>query len=387
MHTDTLTHIDLGHGAQLAGPLAVVAHDAGGAELVSSLLQRHQVLQQLPVRLALAGPALAVFRRKLGPALALCSVGEALDGAAGLLAGSGWSSMLEWQAVAAARAQGVPSVVMLDHWVNYRSRFVRDGQLCLPDALWTGDAEALDLARRQLPEVPSLLVPNPYLAEQLALLADACPRPRPQAGRVRVLYVTEPVCEPARQLFGNPLHHGFTEQQALDWTLYQLPLTLAAAGLHIDALELRPHPSEAPDKYDAQLAAWQGRCDFALRRATAATLTEALAHCDVVVGCNSMAMALALAAGRRVYCAIPPGGPACALPQRGILRLGVGLPFVKPVAAARPSARDPGTRFRTHAVAARGGARRWRRPPAMGGAGSARGYGPGSGPAPRRRRG
>ncbi|MDZ7917489.1 MAG: hypothetical protein U5O16_37660 [Rhodococcus sp. (in: high G+C Gram-positive bacteria)] len=175
---------------------------------------------------------------------------------------------------------------------------------------------------------------------------------------MRVLYVTEPVCEPARQLFGDPLHHGFTEQQALDWTLYQLPLTLAAQGLQIDTLELRPHPSEAADKYDAQLTAWQARCGFALRRTTAATLTDAPGAVRCGGGPPQQAMALALAAGRRVYCAIPPGGPACALPQRGILRLGVSLPFVKPVAAARPSARDPGTRFRTHAVAARGGARR-----------------------------
>lgn len=391
MPTDTLAHIDLGHGARLAGPLAVVAHDAGGAELVSSLLQRHRVMLQLPVRMALAGPALAVFRRKLGPELPLCSLGEVLDGAATLLAGSGWSSPLEWQAIANARAQGVPSVVMLDHWVNYRSRFMRHGRLCLPDALWTGDADALALARRQLPEVPALLLPNPYLADQLAALTALGARPRPLAGRVRVLYVTEPVCEPAQRQFGDPLHHGYTEQQALDWALFQLPLALGAAGLQIDSLVLRPHPSEPADKYDAQLTAWQARCGFALRRASAPSLAEALADSDVVVGCHSMAMALALAAGRRVYCAIPPGGPACALPQQGIQRLGTVVPFVpalvRQAGTARPVARGPGTRFRSHAGAARGGARRWRRPATSGGGGSGRGCGPGSARAPRRRRG
>jgi hypothetical protein len=322
MPTETTARLSLGHGAALAGPLAVVAHDAGGAELLSSLLQRHQVLQRLPVRLALAGPALAIFGRKLGPELPLCSLDEALDGAGMLLAGSGWASPLEWQALGGARGRGIHSVVMLDHWVNYRSRFTREGRLCLPDALWLGDGEALALARQQLAEVPALLLPNPYLADLLATLPAIDGGQPPRAGHVRVLYVAEPVCEPARRQFGDPMHHGYSEHQALDWALAQLPAALAAAGLRIDSLVLRPHPSEAADKYGRQLAGWQQACGFPLRRSSAATLLEDLAACEVVVGCQSMAMAIGLAAGRRVYCAIPPGGTPCVLPQVGIVQLG-----------------------------------------------------------------
>ena len=43
-----------------------------------------------------------------------------------------------------------------------------------------------------------------------------------------------------------------------------------------------------------------------------------LAPGAAVVGCETMAMVIALIAGRRVFTSIPPGGRPCRLPQREI---------------------------------------------------------------------
>jgi len=40
-----------------------------------------------------------------------------------------------------------------------------------------------------------------------------------------------------------------------------------------------------------------------------------------VVGCESFALVVALAAGRRVCSTLPPWAPPCRLPQPGIVRL------------------------------------------------------------------
>jgi hypothetical protein len=286
----------------------VVAHDAGGAEILSSLLRR--AAGPADIRLALAGPACAVFARKLGPR-PLHTPAQALQGAATLLCGSGWMGDFEWQALALARRLGVPSIAYLDHWINYPERFVRGGRRCLPDALWVGDEEALAIARRQLPELPATLVPNPYFAElQASLAARRANAPGSGAGGVRVLYVCEPVREPAQRQYGDPRHHGYTEEEALAYALAQLPAVLGPLG----PLVLRPHPSEAPDKYDAQLAA----SPQPTRRGGQRPLLDEVAESDVVVGCNSMAMVVGLLAGKRVFSAIPPGGAPCVLPQRRI---------------------------------------------------------------------
>ncbi len=298
--------------AERAGPLAVVAHDAGGAEILSSLLRRGVLGPQPDLRLVLAGPAVAIFERKLGPCRVL-PLAQALGGAGTLLSGTGWMGDLEWQALAAARAAGVRSIAFLDHWVNYPARFVRQGRRCLPDALWVGDEPALALARQHLPEVPATLVPNPYFEDardSLAALVAAQPL---RCGPPRVLYLCEPVCEPALRHHGNSLHHGYTEVQALDHALIRLPGLLGP----IDRFVLRPHPSEAPDKYDTQLFA----SGLNVHRGGALPLFEEVAAADVVVGLNSMALAIALLGGKRVYSAIPPGGSPCVLPLPGIRML------------------------------------------------------------------
>jgi len=299
----------------LPDPVALVAHDAGGAELLSSLLTRWPQADQAQARWVLDGPARAVFARKLGEGRHW-PLAEALAGAATVLTGTGWQSTLEFDALGLAAQLGVPSIAYLDHWVHYRERFVRNGQRHLPDQLWVGDEDALALVRQQLPERPATLVPNPYLADMVAQLQQAQARlPAPDAAAgVRVLYVCEPIREPARRTHGNERHWGYVEEEALDFALQ----ALARLGTPITQVVVRPHPSEAPDKYDAQCAA----SSLPVVRGGQGGLLDEVAACDWVVGCNSMAMVVGLAGGKRVWCAVPPGGAPCLLPQAqiGMLR-------------------------------------------------------------------
>jgi hypothetical protein len=303
------------HWPLLPGPVAVVAHDAGGAELLSSLLLRWPQALREQALLVLEGPARAVFARKLDSVQAV-SLQAALGRACSVLTGTGWQSTLEWDALGRAHAQGLRCVAFVDHWVHYRERFERGGVVHWPDELWVGDEQALALARQVLPQLSTRLVPNPYVADMAALLNQYqayWPRRDPTQG-VRVLYVCEPIREPALRTHGNERHWGYTEEEALAYALDVLP----RLGHPIECVVVRPHPSEAPDKYDAQLA----RARVPVQRGGALPLLEEVAHSDWVVGCNSMAMVIGLAGHKTVWCAVPPGGAACLLPQPqiGMLR-------------------------------------------------------------------
>ncbi|WP_029029514.1 hypothetical protein [Salinarimonas rosea] len=284
----------------LPGPIVVVCHDAGAANLLLPLVA---AAGRTDLRVHAAGPAAAIAQARVASALDDGDPAGAIAGAGTCVTGTGWASGVEHEARVAARAHRIPSIALVDHWVNYRERFVRDGVEVLPDEIWVTDEHAEDEARRRIPEVPTRRVPNLYLAEQVAGL------PPPETiAQAELLYVAEP----ARATWGRDTPGEF---QALDYFLASLPTLDLPRPLTI---RLRPHPSDPPGKYDAFV-----RDDGPLRVVLdgSADLRGALARARWVAGCESFALVVALEAGRRVYCALPPWAPSCRLPHERLVHL------------------------------------------------------------------
>jgi hypothetical protein len=285
----------------LRRPLAVIAHDAGAANHIFAWLGDEQPA------LHLAGPAHALWRARHGetPQAALAPT---VAGAAMVITGTGWASNLEHDARRLAREQGIRSVAVIDHWTNYPARFVRDGEQVLPDEIWVSDPYASQIAQAAFPSVPVVEQPNAYLA---GLVAEVRAQQAPDAANDndRVLYVLEPI----RQAWGDLPEPG--EFAALDYFMQQRARAQVAPGAEI---RLRPHPSDPPGKYDAWLAK-QGSPRIGLD--TAPSLAAGLAWANVVAGCQTYAMVVALACGRTVISTIPAWAPPCVLPQLDIIRL------------------------------------------------------------------
>jgi hypothetical protein len=122
------------------------------------------------------------------------------------------------------------------------------------------------------------------------------------------------VLEPARSTWGRDAA-GAGEFQALDYLAANLPVLALPRGA---ALRLRPHPSDPPGKY----AAWIERhAAIGARLDDAPTLAAAISRCAGVAGCESYALVVALAAGRRVVCTLPPWAPRGRLPQPNLVHL------------------------------------------------------------------
>lgn len=286
--------------------IAVVSHDAGGAEVLASYVARNRI----ECRLVLEGPAQGVFARRLG-SVETVDLKHAIEECDALLCGTSWQSDLEWRALVAAKAAGRRTVTFLDHWGNYAERFVRGDQNVLPDEIWVGDETALRLARPLFVDTPVRLLPNPYFDDIRDQLAHYPTRVRGEG--LAVLFLCEPLTEHGRRQFGDELHWGYTEFEALRY----LVQNQAALGDRVTHLTIRPHPSEAAGKYEA-IAAELG--PFAKVGGDRPLLAEIMSA-DVVVGCQSMAMVIGLVAGKRVVAAIPPCGIPCALPQLEIEHL------------------------------------------------------------------
>lgn len=284
--------------------VAIVSHDAGGAEILSSWLNR----AHSPASVVVAGPAESIFRRKC-PQAEFLSLDQALNRSSWVLCGTGWQSNFERHAIARGRAMGKKTVAFLDHWVNYRERFDEGGRSVLPEEIWVGDIDAERIARAQFDQTPILLQPNPYFEDLVTKIA-AIQTGNSGAVASRILYVCEPVADHALAQYGDERHWGYTEHDALRFFL----TNVAALGQPVEAITIRPHPSEQADKYH-----WaHGLITLPVEFGGKKTLLEETLAADIVVGCESMAMVVGLLAGKRVISTIPPGGRPCQLPHADI---------------------------------------------------------------------
>ncbi len=283
-------------------PVAIVAHDAGGAEILSSLVRR----TSFAAIFSLEGPAKTVFQRKIGSFPNL-SLEKAVACANTVLCGTSWQSSHERDAISLARSAGKRAIAFLDHWTNYKERF---SEGCLPHEIWVGDDAALRLADEAFPLIPKKLVENPYFLDIKEKLFETERKSEVIDVTGRILFICEPVREPGIRMHGNPLYWGYTEEDALTFFLEHI----GAVHPSIREIVIRPHPSESKHKYEWVLDKARFRAVFSRN----SDIVDDIAECDVVVGCSSTAMAIALQLHKRVICCIPPTGPRCRLPFKEI---------------------------------------------------------------------
>lgn len=306
----------------LVHPVTVVAHDAGAANHIFAWIGDEQTT------MCLTGPARALWLARLQKTglipvpefglpperdsaqspLTESGLAVAIAGAATVISGTGWESSLEHDARKLAREQGIRSIAVIDHWTNYADRFVRNGEQVLPEEIWVSDPYAAAIAKAAFPTVRVVQQTNAYLAGLVAEVESLQPL-KPAQGNDCVLYVLEPI----RHAWGELAVPG--EFLALDYFMTHLQRAPVAGGAEI---RLRLHPSEPPGKYDSWLER-QVNTRVSLDRST--TLADALAWSNLVAGCQTYAMVIALACGRTVISTIPPWAPPCVLPQPEILRL------------------------------------------------------------------
>ena len=280
--------------------IAVVCHDAGSANIIiANLLDtgRSDWLSYM------RGPAERLWKAAYPEEATGDSLDKTLENADFLISGTGWTSDIEHDARKLARSLGIRSAAVIDHWVNYPERFIRDGEEVWPDEFWVTDDYAMEIAQRTFLNQTVLKVPNHYIEKQLLKITTLSKTDDPE-----LLYVLEPI----RSHWGKNISGEF---QALDYFVSCLPqLELPSSTL----IRMRPHPSDSPGKYNKWIArhsALNIQIDNTLH------IAESIARSSWVAGCESTALVLAIMAGRKVYCTLPPHAPACRLPHSGLIHL------------------------------------------------------------------
>jgi len=294
--------------SSLQSPVAVVCHDAGAANLVFAWLREWTqagLLEQHEFKILLQGPAKKAWQLDPVPLPHMqlhTALSDAIAGCQSVLTGTGWASSFEHDARRLAIALKIPSIAVIDHWVNYSQRFERDGVVALPNQIWVSDGYAYEMATQLFKDVQILELPNNYLNN---LIKSMSPVPNDCEN---LLYVLEPI----RNDWGRGEPGEF---QALDFFVNNLEKVVGLVPVHIT---LRPHPSDPPDKYKKWLLA-HSSLDIALD--SQLRLSDAIAQARWVVGAETFAMVIASAAGRKTYSSLPPWANRCSLPIPEIMHL------------------------------------------------------------------
>ncbi len=280
--------------------VCIVAFDAGAAAQIANYI----VNFPNKIFFSLGGPAIEIFDNLLKD-LENISLEEAIRVSDIVICGTGWQSDCEWECIKLCKRLKKPVIACIDHWDNYRARFIRNGSQFLPDEIWVFDEYARELAEEKFPSINVVQKTNYYLIEQVNQIKQK--EDQKSVDCESILYLLEPI----RELWNQPFAGEF---EALD--VFINNLALISLDEKIEIL-LKPHPTDIKGKYDDWLLKHQ---DLSIS-ITTASLSEAIAHSTVVVGCRTYAMVVALHAGRTVYSSIPADVKTDRLPFKNIIEL------------------------------------------------------------------
>ena len=288
--------------------VAIIAHDAGGAELLACYVLENKNLR---FNFSLAGPAIQVFKRRFKNFENL-SIEDAVEKSTWCLSGTGWQSQIEWDSIRISKSFGKKIISFLDHWTNYQERFIRNGMQQLPDEIWVGDEHAKKLAN-QLFNVPIILVPNPYFIDlEKRLNQSMLIRPKNKLGN-NVLFACENITDYSNLRFGDRKHFGYDDFDVLEYFFNNIQVL----GVKINEIVVRPHPSDLPGKYEEFLKRYGDK----VRLSNGQPLLEEIIAADIIAGCEGTAMVVGLLAKKKVISCIPPHAAASRLPQKEIINL------------------------------------------------------------------
>jgi len=271
-------------------PLAVVSHDAGGANVLHAFIQANNLT---PNKLHVSGPACQIF-----DSTKILANTDFLDQAEVILASTGWQTDFEINFIKSAVSLGKRVIVFLDHWTNYENRLKFNSENVVVSEIVTFDEAARKLASTIFPESTIYCFENYYLREQSDLIAKL--RGTRQEYLYDFLYIGEPI-----------RGKGYSEEDALQYFISKV----IHSGITSPKIAIRPHPSQSRDKYLHMLSNI-GNVPIHVTQNT--TLYDDLSISKAVVGCNSMALELAKMCQIPTYSAIPESFSS-ELPTNGFL--------------------------------------------------------------------
>ena len=293
-----LNYIDVENNELKKKLISIVAHDAGGAELLSSYVIHHKDLKFI---YALSGPALNIFERKFGE-ISNYSILDAISKSDIIFCGTGWGSRFELKGIMIAQSMKKKSIAFLDHWVSYRERFLLNGKVILPDEIWVGDKYAHSYASEIFPNTQIRLIQNYFFKDLKKEYKKFIINNKDHPKEISVLFISDNIDAVIANDSQKKKYLNFSDNEIFSYLIKNLD----ALNSKVKQISIRPHPSElnAAEKYKLAISDCKIPCFIGGK----VNLLEEIANNDIVVGGDSMALVVSMLCGKKTFTCIPPGG-------------------------------------------------------------------------------
>ncbi len=280
--------------------MLVFAHDAGYGEIVAAYILANK--KKYNFTSYAAGPAAKIFsdkKIKFSPVsdnrAVIARIIDEHKAVSFVLLGTGWMTKIDSTACVEAKKAGLRTVVYLDSWVDFPTRFgypKKGWKQNLPDELWAGDRYALMSAKKSFSPVPVTLVPNEYFKSALLRLKSVASR-----GTKHVLFLSR-----------RGLESG---------SMFLMLCAELAKRPKPPAVVIRFHPADNARRYDSVIKRYAGR--LTITKSRNADIVRDLTAASAVIGAETVAMAVSALAGIKTVSVLPPGARAV-IPVPGITK-------------------------------------------------------------------
>ncbi|MFA6253146.1 MAG: hypothetical protein WCV69_02460 [Patescibacteria group bacterium] len=260
--------------------LLIVAHDAGGANILAAWVVKN--FKKYNFLFCLENPALKIFQDKkiVFKNIKYKNLNFVWDKIDFILTGTSYPADLERLLIAQAKKKKIKSASFIDHWVNYRKRFLPLGhegkvQNFLPDEIWVGDRFALKMALEEgFTRNKLKLIPNPYFQE-VRKIKQNIQNSGKIAQRKKILFLSSIFSE-----------NNFNEFDFLEEFLK----ILKSSGKKIE-ITIKLHPSEKIGKYNKLIKKYP---ELKINQSKSQNLVQEINKADLVIGQETMALVVAM---------------------------------------------------------------------------------------------
>lgn len=256
--------------------ITVACYDAGGSEIVSAWLKSNK-FKFFPF---LGGPAKKIFKKRF-KRLKKIKLSHALSKSDLVVTGTSIKSNLELNIIKAAKKKNLITKSFIDHWVNYKKRFIRKNhQIVLPNKIITGDIYAKKKAERIFSKKKIEYFKNPLWEEIKAKRK----KNKKKLTNIKILFTSS--------YFKINPETKFTGPELIEKFLNKINIFFPKKK--IKSIVIRHHPSESINKYKKFI---NKKKKISLDNNE--DLIKSINSATHIVGCESMAMVHAKLLGKQ----------------------------------------------------------------------------------------
>ena len=238
-----------------------------------------------------------------------------------ILTGTGWMTDTEKKAIRYALKKNIYCISAIDHWVNYKERFILNGKYYYPNEIWVSDKYALNIAKEIFDKSIKVVQKDSPLQRRVKSIIKS--KIRKEENKylkqdIRILLAMEPI----RKHWMNQQTNYTPEIESLVWFQDNLEKILDILGIKSQiSIFLRPHPSEDRNKYKEFIEQWESFSRPILKISEIEDIFNDINESNVVLGCETQALVIGLMMKKQVGSILPPWAPNCSLPHSGIIHL------------------------------------------------------------------